>query len=394
MSDLVITLGVDIGNSAIKVRPDEGEAFSLPTMVDPVASMGNFAESKDPMRQLDLNIMESKSATLGRAFYGHLASETGNGRAMPVRAIKARTPEVYMGAVLAMAAAACRRIESMKKAGKALVERAKAEGRPLEVTVHLGTGLPLGEFTSDELKKEFRKGLRGTHRVQFVTTPAWREYGEIRLTVETIEICSEGMAVLYDLCFDPSGNLVDERLAEGRVLVNDVGAGTHDMPYYEEMDLRNALTRPYDSRVNENMEQIKEAVNTAFIRDLTRYDVERFIFDKRSPHCIPNGNLEPISIRHITEPRFRSLAVLYAQRTKEAFEGSKGAMSHVVMAGGGSALVREFMEEELVRLGLPSPLPFRIMWLSNAQMANASGYYKLINVKALEKAAKMAQAGD
>jgi len=398
MGDLVITLGSDVGNSAIKIRHENGDSDVLPTMLDKVAVLSTYAESKDPMNQLDLEILQSKGAPTGRAFYGHLASETGNGKPLPLRAEKAKTPEVLMALVMSMAVAACRRLDAMKKADRtALLERARAEKRPLEITINLGTGLPLAEFKNDAVKKEFRRLIRGAHTVQFVTTPVWKDYGEIKLVVESLEVCAEGMAVLYDLVFDATGNLIDDRMAEGNVLINDIGAGTHDMPYYEGMDLRNALSKPYESKVNENMDAITEQVNHTYSRNLTRYDVERFIFSTRHPHAIPNGARDPISIRAYTEGRFRSLAALYAARTKQAFEDTKGLLTHVIMAGGGSAVAREFYEQELLKLNdewTASGLPFKVVWLANAQMANASGYFKMVNEKVQAKAQKVAAAGD
>lgn len=223
-----LTIGVDVGNNAVKVYAP-GHKFYVPTIVDTLAQLNIWESQSDPMQQLDLEVLESRAAPPGRAFFGPLAVSTKNGTAMPSRSNKARSPQVYQSLLCALAIAAARTLDAMPAAQR----RAYRSAGPTNVEVNLGSGLPMATWLHEDDRKGFRKTIRGMHRVKWVSRPRWNTYGDICLVIKDVLIAPEGTAVLYGKCYGEDGQtLRDGRLAEGNVLVNDIGANTHDMPYY------------------------------------------------------------------------------------------------------------------------------------------------------------------
>lgn len=372
---LNLTIGVDVGNNACKVWPEGLPPFSFPTFIDVVAQASIWESEMEPLEHLDVNILQSKPDLEGRGFYGYLATTSRNGKPMPVRSNKARSTQVLRTLLTALAVATAMKLDNMKvRERKALLTA--QNGEPLPVNVYLGTGLPMDTWLQEEDRKAFRRNITGTHVVQFVTTPRWSTYGPFALNVQASVISPEGAAILYGAVFDEDGRLQDRALAQGTVLINDIGANTHDAPVYRQMKLDNILSRAYDSDLAGQLDEISRQIRLEFNRHLNRQQVAEALFENGM--ALPNGALPPISIRHLAEPRFRDLADQYAGRIIETLEKSNYRLTDVVMAGGGAAVVRGYLEDALEARGLHKPFPFRLHWLEHAQYGNAIGYLKLI----------------
>lgn len=374
---ITLTLGVDVGNNTVKVWPQEGEPFMFPTYVDTVAVVNVWEKNTDPMEHLDMEILDSKEIPKGRALYGILATKTRNGKPMPVKSNKARSPQVARSMICALGAAVCRYLDSMKSKERRQVLSNRAPGEPLDVYINLGTGLPMDTWLNDDDRKAFRRTIRGTHVIQFCNTNRWAEYGPIRLNVEKVVVAAEGTAILYGEVFSEDGKSIkDMNLAKGLVAVADIGANTLDMPVYNQMKLDNTLSKPHDSQLAEQLDGLAQQIKVEYDRSLSRQALEECIFE--NDMCLPNGALEPISIRHLCEPRFRYLADVYASHIADVLESSNFKLTDVIMGGGGAVVVRPYLEDSLrTQLGTDK-LPFRLHWPANAQLANAHGYLKII----------------
>lgn len=376
---LTIIAGIDVGNNATKAVVEGMDPFMFPTWINTVTQANIWESELDPMEHIDLEIIESRSGYTGRAFYGHLATRT-RGTPMPVHSNKARSPQVIRTMICALALAAAKKLEAMRpRERKALRD---ANGR-IPVTVHLGAGLPMNTWLDNDDLKAFRRAIRGRHVVRFVTTPKWSDYGELEITVGEMIVAAEGTAVLYGLVFDSQGRITDKALGKGVVLINDLGDNTHDAPVYRAMKQDNTLSASYDSEIARELQELADQIRITYGRTLNRHQLAEALF--KHDMTLPNGVLERISIRPLAEPRFKNLADLYAARIIDCLERSGHELQHVIMAGGGAALVRPYLEEALKNRGLER-LPFVLHWPEQAQFANAIGYIKLIQDRVAAKA--------
>lgn len=368
---LTLTVGVDVGNSAVKVCAEDQRPFQFPTVMDTVAHATAWEEVEEPLEHLDFEVVDSKSIPAGRAFYGSLAANTGTGRSMPVRSNKATDVQALRSLLCGIAAAACRRLDGMRvRERKQLVDPATGA---IPIRVHLGSALPMDTWRDDDLRKQYRRQIRGQHRVRFVSTPRWSQYGPLDLQIGEMTVAGEGMVVLYNLAL--SG--VDEAaLMDGTVCVSDVGANSHDMPVHRQGRLQNTLSNGFDSRLAEQLEAMRQQVQAQHGVLPTRAALEEAIL--RRGMQLPFGTLRPLDIRPIVEPRLQTLAELYTERIWRCLETSNYLLTDVVMAGGGSALVRPYLETALARKAQPRPLPFRLHWPEQAVFSNALGCLRLI----------------
>lgn len=392
--DLTITRAVDVGNGRVKIDgEDMPEPMVYPTVIDDTAQMDVLEESNDPMRQLDFNITQSATIPTGRAFYGTMAVKTRLGQSMSPNNDKATDPTTLRFLLCALAASVCDHLDRMPARARTALLQARGD-RPLNVLVHLGTGLPIKSMLKDGGSESFRKNLRGSHTVRFETTRRWRSYGDITLRIGELRVAAEGYAVLSDLIWNLDGSLRDARLKEGHTFVADIGENTWDGAYFRPTkdgpELENSLLQPLESQLGEQMEKITGSVNKRYSRTLKRHTLEEYIF--QYGHAIPNGANPPISIRDMTEPVLKALASLYADRIKQAFDGSGAEMTDLVMVGGGAILIKPFIIETLADSSrFPTGLPFRVHWPETGIFANVSGYYKIILQRLRDKAEKAAK---
>lgn len=145
------------------------------------------------------------------------------------------------------------------------------------------------------------------------------------------------------------------------------------------MKLDNALSRPYDSHLSEQIDAIAEQVNLELGRNLSRPVLEQYLF--QHDMSIPNGNLTPLSIRHIAEPRFRQLAREYAGRTKSRFEASNGELTECTHGRRWRRRGQAVHRRGAVGAGCPVPSAVSSGVGRGRTVRNTIGYYNLIQAR-------------
>ncbi|HWI52500.1 MAG TPA: ParM/StbA family protein [Symbiobacteriaceae bacterium] len=377
-----LVIGLDVGNAFLKVYEGQRRRWMAPNVIDyrcDLRLVEGHAETADSW--LDLEIASSPAAVKATRFYlGDLAVRRG-AAARPLVTQKLRDEHTALVFVAALLRTAAHRLKAMNKAEREAYYDQTA--KRFVVPVIVGVGAPVHQFEDTEGKKLFASRVKGATRGRFVTTPEYRDLGEIEVDVQRVMLYQEGVSALADYRYDDAGALRRRGELDCYAAVVDPGANTLDWATIKpDGAVDPLLTGGKDFGLAEALDQLTSAINDKYKVHFTRAQMvaDLLAHDYHIPQGRERVNVYDMARNYLGRVADEVLAVL-----QKLIKDSQNRIGLVLIAGGGAATLRRFLEPALKQL-----TGVDVEFVSEPLFANAGGYYKRTAAKLAEEKAKNA----
>jgi len=351
----MLRVGLDIGNAAMKlVGPYAGHRLMLPHALAPADGVrrdpGLVQAGTDPVEALHLEI-QSPAVGVRQVFVGTLAA-----REYPFLATEAAEGELKSASdrhlLLAIAALAT----------------AVQQGRPATTVVPLAvaTALPVAEVVEPENRQRLRERLRGRHQVRWLTTPGWAGH-ELILDIQEVDVIPEAAAGYLALLLERP------EILAGTTLVVDVGARSLDWAVFAPGgQFRLGLSGgTMDGGLQVAADAIVAAARQRHGPHVARHrqdvlEALQGVVAEGESKVILYGLGRKFDVTDIATRELERLAREVARFVVQAARAA-GRAEHVVLIGGGGAILEPFLRQ---LTDIPLHVPKRPVW------ANAEGLYR------------------
>lgn len=176
-----------------------------------------------------------------------------------------------------------------------------------------------------------------------------------------VKIIPQPLGSFFNLLFDDIGIIQDERLAEGKTGVLDIGFYTTDLITVNELEVIEKQIDSFENGVSSGMELISKDIEALFGIRPDLHKIEE---------AIKNGSIKVFGklkdISEISEKRFSELASEISAQSRTLWKAGADIDS-IILTGGGSNLIGKHLIKTFSHARLTS----------NPQTANALGFYKL-----------------
>lgn len=219
--------------------------------------------------------------------------------------------------------------------------------------IKLITGLPVNDFGG--FKDKYKEALLGDKYIQLLM-PDGTEKEFYRFNISDVKILPQPIGTIFDRVLNHNGELVDKKMASGRIAVLDIGKYTVDLA------LTDALS--FVDRSSTSFMDI--GIFDAF-KDLS-IELKALGFD------IPPDGLEPYltsdkipNIKGLKDKVFTAQAEKILSRVVNTWTDFWN-LDHVFVTGGGALLMGEYL-----KIAFESPI---VTVCENPTFTNCYGYYK------------------
>lgn len=372
-------VGVDVGNAMLKVYEGSRRRWMAPNVIDRRTDLHlveGHAETADSW--LDLDLTDSPAVLKGQRFYfGDLAVRRG-AAARPLVTKKLHDEHTAVAFVAALMRTAAHRLKGMTKAERSPYGNASGG---YTVPFVVGVGAPVHQFEDLEGKKLFASRVKGMSQGRFVTTPDYKELGEITIDVQRIMLYQEGVSALADFRYDDAGALRRRGELDYYAAVLDPGANTLDWAGIRpDGSVDPLLTGGRDLGLADALEQLTQAVNDTYRTHYTRAQLvtELLAHDYHIPLGKGKEPVYELAQTYLGRVADDVIAVL-----QKLMKDSQQRLGLVLIAGGGAATLKRFLTPVLDRF-----TSVEVQFLPEPLFANAAGYYKRTMAKLAEEQAK------
>lgn len=242
-------------------------------------------------------------------------------------------------------------------------------------TIGLTYSLPVSQFRTTVWRPTDDKGngyeQKVVEYVRELLTRTWEveingKLNRYDVVGELLDLLPEGYGTIADLCISDNGRqITDQTLAEGRVIVIDVGGGTTDILTFDRL-------RPgsYNESLSTGLIHVRKRVEKAIRSKYNRDNIPAKILDEiiQTKHYTHAG-YKPDDVSKIVEAAVEDLM----EDIKEEWTQSLGRgvdYNAVVISGGGGPVIAPLLKERIKHGGIYE-VP-----AGKAHMANASGGHK------------------
>lgn len=373
---LNLKIGNDCGNAEIKMQLEENVIIKEPNvyvkvselpnmdMVNPVFAFNNIYEN------LIVSI-ESDSLNRGAAttyYVGKYAMSSGERLKnidVGVENAKVKSDAPVISTLTMIAA------YSIKKEVKD-IENEKID--PVVVTVDMTTALPVNQYSKENVK-EYASKFRGNH---IVTMFFGTKKIKVNINFDFVNVLPEGVSTVFYLQNQNIEEFKGCDFSNATILHASIGEGTTEYP----LTMNGTRFNPqfiYGDTCGVGIaveEVLEKFMKEALLSKFTRQDFMKAV---KNPENKYHEEAKDI-LKHPLEEQ----AILIAKQIKKQLERANFEADYVLVYGGGSILMRNFLEPELEEFTKKRKIRLLYVPASKAVTIEVEGLYKFVTGKTFE----------
>jgi plasmid segregation protein ParM len=364
---------IDVGNDCVKALFGKPAVeLYIPNVIArdtedrPVIGIEDLNE-KDPLDGIHIRV-HSPALKENNVIYrvGNLATKSDNPTELDPGSSKSEEDQtlVMLFATLALDAAREHTLGNFKKANNVI-----------DANYTLGTGLPLREVKEGK-DVGYRSRLLGSvHQVEFLVTPRYQGL-KVNIKFDQVKVYPEGFAAYINLVMDNDLNIINRKLIDKSILIQDIGGLSTDVAVIKNRNVDDDKAQGFNIGVSESLEAIREEIRTRHGVELdSRRDVVEIITRKNDRnHIMVKGSRT--SVHDITDRILLELAKKQYRHLRNVWQ--KNSQTEICyFVGGGAMVLKDYLKT--LNNGLDG---YNIEFFEDEKesiwmMANA--YYKLIS---------------
>jgi plasmid segregation protein ParM len=378
---------IDVGNDCVKALFGK-PAYELyipnvmarDTEDRPIIGIEDLNE-KDPLDGIHIRV-HSPALKENNVIYrvGNLATKSDNATELDPGSSKSEEDQtlVMLFATLALDAAREHEAGHFKKVNNVI-----------DANYTLGTGLPIREVKEGKDVGYRSQLVSSVHQVEFLVTPKYQGL-KVNIKFDQVKVYPEGFAAYINLVMDNDLNIINRKLIDKSILIQDIGGLSTDVAVIKNRNVDDDKAQGFNIGVSEALEAIREEIRSKHGVELdSRRDVVEIITRKNDRnHIMVKGSRT--SVHDITDRILLELAKKQYRHLRNVWQ--KNSQTEICyFVGGGAMVLKEYIKA--LNNGLDG---YNIEFFEDEKesiwmMANA--YYKLIsdyvrknsNEKELEK---------
>lgn len=364
---------IDVGNDCVKALFGK-PAYELyipnvmarDTEDRPIIGIEDLNE-KDPLDGIHIRV-HSPALKENNVIYrvGNLATKSDNATELDPGSSKSEEDQtlVMLFATLALDAAREHEAGNFKKVNNVI-----------DANYTMGTGLPIREVKEGKDVGYRSQLLSSVHQVEFLVTPKYQGI-KVNIKFDQIKVYPEGFAAYINLVMDNDLNIINRKLIDKSILIQDIGGLSTDVAVIKNRNVDDDKAQGFNLGVSEALEAIREEIRSKHGVELdSRRDVVEIITRKNDRnHIMVKGSRT--SVHDITDRILLELAKKQYRHLRNVWQ--KNSQTEICyFVGGGSMVLKEYIKA--LNNGLDG---YNIEFFEDEKesiwmMANA--YYKLIS---------------
>jgi plasmid segregation protein ParM len=364
---------IDVGNDCVKALFGK-PAYELyipnvmarDTEDRPIIGIEDLNE-KDPLDGIHIRV-HSPALKENNVIYrvGNLATKSDNATELDPGSSKSEEDQtlVMLFATLALDAAREHEAGNFKKVNNVI-----------DANYTMGTGLPIREVKEGKDVGYRSQLLSSVHQVVFLVTPKYQGM-KVNIKFDQIKVYPEGFAAYINLVMDNDLNIINRKLIDKSILIQDIGGLSTDVAVIKNRNVDDDKAQGFNIGVSEALEAIREEIRSKHGVELdSRRDVVEIITRKNDRnHIMVKGSRT--SVHDITDRILLELAKKQYRHLRNVWQ--KNSQTEICyFVGGGSMVLKEYIKA--LNNGLDG---YNIEFFEDEKesiwmMANA--YYKLIS---------------
>jgi plasmid segregation protein ParM len=364
---------IDVGNDCVKALFGK-PAYELyipnvmarDTEDRPIIGIEDLNE-KDPLDGIHIRV-HSPALKENNVIYrvGNLATKSDNATELDPGSSKSEEDQtlVMLFATLALDAAREHEAGNFKKVNNVI-----------DANYTMGTGLPIREVKEGKDVGYRSQLLSSVHQVEFLVTPKYQGI-KVNIKFDQIKVYPEGFAAYINLVMDNDLNIINRKLIDKSILIQDIGGLSTDVAVIKNRNVDDDKAQGFNIGVSEALEAIREEIRSKHGVELdSRRDVVEIITRKNDRnHIMVKGSRT--SVHDITDRILLELAKKQYRHLRNVWQ--KNSQTEICyFVGGGSMVLKEYIKA--LNNGLDG---YNIEFFEDEKesiwmMANA--YYKLIS---------------
>jgi plasmid segregation protein ParM len=364
---------IDVGNDCVKAlfgKPTYElyipNVMARDTEDRPIIGIEDLNE-KDPLDGIHIRV-HSPALKENNIIYrvGNLATKSDNATELDPGSSKSEEDQtlVLLFATLALDAAREHEAGHFKKVNKVI-----------DANYTLGTGLPIREVKEGKDVGYRSQLLSSVHQVEFLVTPKYQGL-KVNIKFDQVKVYPEGFAAYINLVMDNDLNIINRKLIDKSILIQDIGGLSTDVAVIKNRNVDDDKAQGFNIGVSEALEAIREEIRSKHGVELdSRRDVVEIITRKNDRnHIMVKGSRT--SVHDITDRILLELAKKQYRHLRNVWQ--KNSQTEICyFVGGGSMVLKEYIKA--LNNGLDG---YNIEFFEDEKesiwmMANA--YYKLIS---------------
>lgn len=364
---------IDVGNDCVKAlfgKP--AHELYIPNVVArdtedrPIIGIEDLNE-KDPLDGIHIRV-HSPALKENNVIYrvGNLATKSDNATELDPGSSKSEEDQtlIMLFATLALDAAREHEAGHFKKINNVI-----------DANYTLGTGLPIREVKEGKDVGYRSQLLSSVHQVEFLVTPKYQGL-KINIKFDQVKVYPEGFAAYINLVMDNDLNIINRKLIDKSILIQDIGGLSTDVAVIKNRNVDDDKAQGFNIGVSESLEAIREEIRSRHGVELdSRRDVVEIITRKNDRnHIMVKGSRT--SVHDITDRILLELAKKQYRHLRNVWQ--KNSQTEICyFVGGGAMVLKEYIKA--LNNGLDG---YNIEFFEDEKesiwmMANA--YYKLIS---------------
>jgi plasmid segregation protein ParM len=367
------TAAIDVGNDCIKALIGK-PAYELyipnvmarDTEDRPIIGIEDLNE-KDPLDGIHIRV-HSPALKENNVIYrvGNLATKSDNATELDPGSSKSEEDQTLVMLFATLALDAAREHEA---------GRFKKVNNVIDANYTLGTGLPIREVKEGKDVGYRSQLLSSVHQVEFLVTPKYQGL-KINIKFDQVKVYPEGFAAYINLVMDNDLNIINRKLIDKSILIQDIGGLSTDVAVIKNRNVDDDKAQGFNIGVSEALEAIREEIRSKHGVELdSRRDVVEIITRKNDRnHIMVKGSRT--SVHDITDRILLELAKKQYRHLRNVWQ--KNSQTEICyFVGGGAMVLKEYIKA--LNNGLDG---YNIEFFEDEKesiwmMANA--YYKLIS---------------
>jgi plasmid segregation protein ParM len=364
---------IDVGNDCVKALFGK-PAYELyipnvmarDTEDRPIIGIEDLNE-KDPLDGIHIRV-HSPALKENNVIYrvGNLATKSDNATELDPGSSKSEEDQtlVMLFATLALDAAREHEAGHFNKVNNVI-----------DANYTLGTGLPIREVKEGKDVGYRSQLVSSVHQVEFLVTPKYQGL-KVNIKFDQVKVYPEGFAAYINLVMDNDLNIINRKLIDKSILIQDIGGLSTDVAVIKNRNVDDDKAQGFNIGVSEALESIREEIRSKHGVELdSRRDVVEIITRKNDRnHIMVKGSRT--SVHDITDRILLELAKKQYRHLRNVWQ--KNSQTEICyFVGGGAMVLKEYIKA--LNNGLDG---YNIEFFEDEKesiwmMANA--YYKLIS---------------
>lgn len=333
--------GVDLGYGQIKILSGDMRTKFLSAVGTPISDFGRTAAISS-----EKELLNALAITLeGKKYYiGHNAIiNTRNGR-LSLKQNKAESEENKIKLLTALA----------------LFTKQNQNEAQFDIV----TGLPVLEYKGQK-DKLYNMIYNYNRPFEFTMHYGPKKIQKL-ITINNVQIISQGEGAFYDFVLDSQGNIIKEHqsLVSGQVMVVDPGYRTTDIVTMENGRYIEPMSTHLKKGVNQIHQEVLRLIMNKLNIKLEIGDMDKIVREGKLYYGTQEHNIVPI-IEQAVKPFAEDIVDNLITTSDEKLP----FMQRVLLTGGGAALIYPYVKSLLKET-------INVTLLDNAEYSNVSGYYK------------------